>query len=232
MISMLIQDATETAENLEPIVEEKTLSIMQLLMDGGTAGQIIIGVLFVLLFVAVYIYFERLFAIKAATEYDTNFMNQIRDNIGNGNIQAAKSLCTQKNTPVSRLTEKGISRIGSPLEDINTAIENAGKLEVYKLEKNVSILATIAGAAPMIGFLGTVIGMVLAFHTLASSSGQAEMGSLAQGIYTAMTTTVAGLIVGIIAYMGYNHLVVKTDKIVHQMEATAVDFLDLLNEPA
>ncbi len=232
MITNLIQDSSEAIQDLEPIVEEKTLSIMQLLMDGGTAGQIIIGILFILLFVAVYLYFERLFAIKAATEYDANFMNQIRDNIGNGNIQAAKSLCTQKNTPVARLTEKGISRIGSPLEDINTAIENAGRLEVYKLEKNVSVLATIAGAAPMIGFLGTVIGMVLAFHTLATSSGQAEMGLLAQGIYTAMTTTVAGLIVGIIAYMGYNHIVVKTDKVVHQMEATAVDFLDLLNEPA
>jgi len=227
-----IQDASEAVENLEPIVEEKTLSIMELLMDGGMAGQIIIGVLFVLLFVAVYLYFERLFAIKAATHYDRNFMNQIKENVTSGNIQAAKDLCAQQNTPVSRLTEKGISKIGNPLEDINTAIENAGRLEVYKLEKNVSILATIAGAAPMIGFLGTVIGMVLAFHTLATSSGQAEMGTLAEGIYTAMTTTVAGLIVGIIAYIGYNHIVVKTDKVVHQMEATAVDFLDLLNEPA
>lgn len=205
---------------------------MELLMDGGMAGQIIIGVLFVLLFTAVYLYFERLFAIKAATDYDINFMDEIRNNVSSGNLEAAKVLCAKKNTPVSRLTEKGISRIGSPLEDINTAIENAGKLEVYKLEKNVSILATIAGAAPMIGFLGTVIGMVLAFHTLATSSGQAEMGTLAEGIYTAMTTTVAGLIVGIIAYIGYNHIVVKTDKVVHQMEATAVDFLDLLNEPA
>ena len=227
-----IQDASEAVENLEPIVEEKTLSIMELLMDGGMAGQIIIGVLFVLLFVAVYLYFERLFAIKAATHYDRNFMNQIKEKVSSGNIQGAKDLCAQQNTPVSRLTEKGISRIGNPLEDINTAIENAGRLEVYKLEKNVSILATIAGAAPMIGFLGTVIGMVLAFHTLATSSGQAEMGTLAEGIYTAMTTTVAGLIVGIIAYIGYNHIVVKTDKVVHQMEATAVDFLDLLNEPA
>ena len=233
MINFLIQDGSEKAiQDLEPIVEEKTLSIMELLMNGGAAGQIIIGVLFVLLFVAVYLYFERIFAIKAATHYDRNFMNQIKDNVSNGNIKAAKDLCAQQNTPVSRLTEKGISRIGNPLEDINTAIENAGKLEVYKLEKNVSILATIAGAAPMIGFLGTVIGMVLAFHTLATSSGQAEMGTLAEGIYTAMTTTVAGLIVGIIAYIGYNHLVVKTDKVVHQMEATAVDFLDLLNEPA
>ncbi len=231
MLPTLIQNDSESNQNLEPIIQEKTLSIMELITDGGMAGQIIIGVLFILLFVAVYLYFERLFAIKAATDYDANFMSQIRDNISSGNMKAAKVLCSQKNTPVARLTEKGISRIGSPLEDINTAIENAGKLEVYKLEKNVSILATISGAAPMIGFLGTVIGMVLAFHTLATSSGQAEMGTLAEGIYTAMTTTVAGLIVGIIAYIGYNHLVVKTDKVVHQMEATTVEFLDLLNEP-
>ncbi|MFT6709329.1 MAG: biopolymer transport protein ExbB, partial [Flavobacteriales bacterium] len=232
MLYFAMQEVVDDAALLEPEVTEKTLSIMDLLVNGGIGGQIIIGVLFVLLFVAVYIYFERLFAIKAASKLDGNFMNQIRDNVATGNLQAAKILCVQQNSPVSRLTEKGIARIGSPLEDINTAIENAGRLEVYKLEKNVSMLATIAGAAPMIGFLGTVIGMVLAFHQLATSSGQAEMGSLAEGIYTAMTTTVAGLIVGIIAYMGYNHLVVKTDKVVHQMEATAVDFLDLLNEPA
>ena len=232
MLNLLIQEGVQDASQLiEEVPVEKTLSIMYLLISGGIGGQIIIGVLFVLLFVAVYIYFERLFAIKAASKMDGNFMNQIRDNVASGNIQAAKVLCASQNSPVSRLTQKGISRIGSPLEDINTAIENAGRLEVYKLEKNVSVLATIAGAAPMIGFLGTVIGMVLAFHQLATSSGQAEMGSLAEGIYTAMTTTVAGLIVGIIAYMGYNHLVVKTDKVVHQMEATAVDFLDILNEP-
>lgn len=232
MLNFLFQEGAEVAQDLEPISEEKTLSIMDLLVSGGVAGQIIILVLFILLFVAVYIYFERLFAIKAASKMDSNFMNQIRDHVAKGNIQAARLLCGQNHTPVSQLTEKGLSRIGSPLEDINTAIENAGRLEVYKLEKNISVLATIAGAAPMIGFLGTVIGMVLAFHELATSSGQAEMGSLAEGIYTAMTTTVAGLIVGIIAYMGYNHLVVRTDKVVHQMEATAVDFLDMLNEPA
>ncbi|GEQ85567.1 biopolymer transporter ExbB [Patiriisocius marinistellae] len=232
MLNFFIQEGAEDAAQLEPEVTEKTLSIMELIVNGGTGGMIIIGTLAVLLFVALYVYFERLFAIKAASKYDANFMNQIKDNVSSGNLQGAKVLCAGQNTPVSRLTEKGISRIGSPLEDINTAIENAGRLEVYKLEKNVSVLATIAGAAPMIGFLGTVIGMVLAFHQLATSSGQAEMGLLAEGIYTAMTTTVAGLIVGIIAYMGYNHLVVKTDKVVHQMEATAVDFLDLLNEPA
>ncbi|MGM0635080.1 MAG: MotA/TolQ/ExbB proton channel family protein [Bacteroidota bacterium] len=224
------QDATNT-EGAEEVVEEKTLSLIDLLFSGGTGGTVIIIILGVLLFAAMYIYFERLFAIKAASKTDKNFMSQIRDAVSNGNIESAKVRCAQENSPVARLTAKGISRIGSPLEDINTAIENAGRLEVYKLEKNVSILATIAGAAPMIGFLGTVIGMVLAFHELATSSGQAEMGSLAEGIYTAMTTTVCGLIVGIIAYIGYNHLVVKTDKVVHQMEATAVEFLDLLNEP-
>ncbi|WP_037316714.1 MotA/TolQ/ExbB proton channel family protein [Salegentibacter sp. Hel_I_6] len=233
MLYFFQQDGVaEAAQEAEPVVEEKTLSLFDLMLSGGLGGQIIIFILFILLFAAVYIYFERLFAIKSASQVDKNFMLQIKDNVVNGNIESAKMRCAQSDSPVARLTEKGISRIGSPLEDINTAIENAGRLEVYKLEKNVSVLATIAGAAPMIGFLGTVIGMVIAFHELATSSGQAQMGALAEGIYTAMTTTVAGLIVGIIAYIGYNHLVVKTDKVVHQMEATAVDFLDLLNEPA
>lgn len=230
MLATFLQEAAE--ETAEQLPEEKTLSFIELILDGGIAGTVVIAILFVLLVVALYIYFERLFAIKAASKTDNNFMSQIKDHVANGNIEAAKIRCAQENSPVARLTAKGVSRIGSPLEDINTAIENAGRLEVYNLEKNVSILATIAGAGPMIGFLGTVIGMVLAFHELASSSGQAEMGTLAEGIYVAMTTTVAGLIVGIIAYIGYNHLVVKTDKVVHQMEATAVDFLDLLNEPA
>ncbi|GIZ15928.1 MotA/TolQ/ExbB proton channel family protein [Capnocytophaga catalasegens] len=211
--------------------EEKTLSIMNLILDGGTSSIIIIGVLFLMLAVALYIYFERSFAIAAASKIDSNFMNMIRDNIAAGRLEAAKMLCAQSNTPVSRLVAKGISRIGKPLTDINKAIENAGALEIYKLEKNSAILATIAGAGPMIGFLGTVVGMIMAFHEMATSGGQAEMGVLAGGIYTAMTTTVAGLIVGIVAYMGYNHLVVRTDKVVHKMEATAVEFLDLLNEP-
>ncbi|MFZ0488927.1 MAG: MotA/TolQ/ExbB proton channel family protein [Salegentibacter sp.] len=233
MLYFIQQDGlAQAAQDAGPAVEEKTLSLFDLMLSGGLAGQIIILILFILLFAAVYIYFERLFAIKSASQIDKNFMLQIKDSVLNGNIESAKMRCAQSDSPVARLTEKGISRIGSPLEDINTAIENAGRLEVYKLEKNVSILATISGAAPMIGFLGTVIGMVLAFHELATSSGQAQMGALAEGIYTAMTTTVAGLIVGIIAYIGYNHLVVKTDKVIHQMEATAVDFLDLLNEPA
>lgn len=231
MLSYLIQEVADQADQVSEISEEKSISLLELLFSGGLGGTIIIIILGVLLFAAIYIYFERLFAIKAASKTDKNFMSQIKDYVVSGKIESAKVRCAQENSPVARLTAKGISRIGNPLEDINTAIENAGRLEVYKLEKNVSILATVAGAAPMIGFLGTVIGMVLAFHELATSSGQAEMGLLAEGIYTAMTTTVAGLVVGIIAYIGYNHLVVKTDKVVHQMETTAVDFLDLLNEP-
>lgn len=228
MLGVLAQNTPK----IEPEIEENSLSIMDLLLSGGTGAIVIISILFVLLFVAVYIYFERIFAIKAASKYDESFMDKIRDSVVSGKIEAAKILCAQTNNPIARLTEKGISRIGHSLEDINKAIENAGRLEVYKLEKNVSILATVAGAAPMIGFLGTVIGMILAFHNLASSSGTADMSVLAEGIYTAMTTTVGGLVVGIVAYIGYNHLVVRTDKVIHQMEANAVDFLDLLNEPA
>jgi len=222
-----------TSETLaEQVPIEKTLSIWELVTSGGIGGQLIMITLGLLFFFALYLYFERLMAINAASKIDVNFMNNIKMNISSGKIDAAKMLCAQTNSPVARLTEKGISRIGKPLEDINTAIENAGKLEIYKLEKNTSMLATISGAGPMIGFLGTVIGMILAFHKMASAGGQIEVGALAEGIYTAMTTTVAGLVVGIIAFMGYNHLVVKTDKVVHQMEANATDFLDLLNEPS
>ncbi|AXG74925.1 MotA/TolQ/ExbB proton channel family protein [Flavobacterium arcticum] len=210
---------------------EKTLSIWDLLTSGGIGGQIIVIVLALLLFVAIYLYIERTLALKEASKIDKGFMNQIRDHITNRRFDSAKLLCQHTNSPVSRLVEKGISRIGKPLEDINTAIENAGKLEVYKLEKNVSILATISGAGPMIGFLGTVVGMILVFFEIEKGGGQIQIDLLAGGIYTAMTTTVVGLIVGVFAYIGYNHLVVKTDKIVNQMEATAVEFLDLLNDP-
>jgi biopolymer transport protein ExbB len=228
---VLFQDLVDETQVGEIVSEEKTLSVIDLIFNGGIGSIVIISVLFVMLAVGLYIYFERLLAIKAASQIDKNFMNQIRDHVSTGKLESAKILCAQTDSPVARLTEKGISRIGKPLDDINTAIENAGTLEVYKLEKNVNVLATIAGAGPMIGFLGTVIGMIIAFHQMASSGGQAEMGALASGIYTAMTTTVAGLIVGIVAYMGYNHLVNRTDKVVHKMEANAVEFLDLLNEP-
>ena len=221
----------EIALSLETESIEKTLSIVELIKSGGLAGQLIIALLTALLVVALYIYFERLFTIKAASKVDPNFMNQIKDHVVNGKIEAAKALCVNVNSPVSRLIHKGISRIGRPLADINSAIENAGKLEVYSLEKNVSILATISGAAPMIGFLGTVIGMILSIFEIANSGGQIDIKLLADGLYTAMTTTVAGLVVGIIAYISYNHIVGRTNKVVYQMEANSVEFLDLLNEP-
>ena len=229
MLINAVQEGTELLTDGESV--EKTLSIVELIRSGGMAGQIIILLLFALLMIATYIYFERLFAIKAASKMDTNFMNQIKDYISNGKVDSAQVLCAQVNLPVSRLISKGITRIGKPLEDINTAIENAGKLEVYGLEKNVSVLATISGAAPMIGFLGTVIGMILAIFELANAGGQIDIELLSNGLYTAMTTTVAGLIVGIIGYIAYNHLVVRTNKVIHLMEANSVEFLDLLNEP-
>ena len=224
-----IQENIDTVT--EVVSEEKTLSIYKLIMESGTGGMFIIGLLFVLLVVALYIYFERFLAIKAASKVDENFMNQIKDFVSEGKLEAAKDLCSKTESPIARLVGKGITRIGKPLDDINKAIENSGKLEVYQLEKNVSVLATIAGAAPMIGFLGTVIGMIVAIHEIANSDGQIDIKLLSYGLYTAMTTTVAGLIVGIVAYVTYNHLVVRTDKVVYKMEATSVEFLDLLNEP-
>lgn len=232
MLNTILIPVQEGAEVLlEEESVEKTLSIIELIKSGGAAGQIIILLLFVLLVVATYIYFERLFAIKAASKVDPNFMNQIKDHVSEGKVESAKILCAQQNSPVSRLIDKGISRIGRPLEDINIAIENAGRLEVYGLEKNTSILATISGAAPMIGFLGTVIGMILSIFEIANSGGQIDIKLLADGLYTAMTTTVGGLIVGIIAYIAYNHLVARTNKVIHKMEANSVEFLDHLNEP-
>lgn len=232
MLNTILQTTQEGAELLtDEESVEKSLSIIELISSGGAAGQIIIAVLFILLVGAIYIYFERIFAIKAASQIDSNFMNQIKDHVSHGKIDSAQMLCAQVNSPVSRLIGKGISRIGKPLADINTAIENAGRLEIYGLEKNVSVLATISGAGPMIGFLGTVIGMILAIFELANAGGTIQMDVLASGLYTAMTTTVAGLIVGIVAYIAYNHLVVKTDKVVYQMEANSLEFLDHLNEP-
>ena len=228
MLSKLIQD---TAQAVDPLVEgepvEKTLSIIELITTGGTAGIVIISLLMLMLILTLYIYFERILSIKEASKVDSNFMNQIKDYVSNGKIESAQNLCSTVDSPVSRLISKGISRIGKPLEDINTAIENAGRLEIYSLEKNVSVLATISGAAPMIGFLGTVIGMILSIFEIANSGGSIDIKTLADGLYTAMTTTVGGLIVGIVAYVAYNHLVVKTDKVVYQMEANSLEFLDL-----
>ncbi|MFB1021255.1 MAG: MotA/TolQ/ExbB proton channel family protein [Vicingaceae bacterium] len=211
---------------------EKTLSILELITSGGVGGTIIMVSLFVLSFIAVYIFVERYITIKNAAKEDENFMNQIKDFIHDGKLEAARSLCKSTPTPISRMIEKGVNRIGKPLADIAAAIENTGKLELFKLETNLATLATISGAAPMIGFLGTVIGMILAFHQMAAAGGNIDVAMLSEGIYTAMVTTVAGLVVGIIAFIGYNLLVAKVEKVVFKMEARTTEFLDILNEPA
>lgn len=219
-------------DSLSDAPVEKTLSVWELITSGGPGGILIMTVLFALSIIAVYIFVERWGAIKRANKMDSNFMEGIRRNVLNGQLEAAVSLCNSEDTPAARMIAKGISRIGKPLKDINAAIENTGKLEVSSLEKNLPTLATVSGAAPMIGFLGTVIGMILAFHEMAAAGGQIDIEMLAEGIYTAMTTTVAGLAVGIIAYLGYNILVSKVNKTIYNMELRATEFLDLLNEPA
>lgn len=226
--------AEETAQSAEEATETtvETLSILELISSGGVGGILIMITLFILSIIAVYIFVERYMTIKKAAKEDVNFMNEIKDFIHDGKLEAARSLCKNTQTPIARMIEKGVNRIGKPLGDIAAAIENTGKLELFKLEKNLATLATISGAAPMIGFLGTVIGMILAFHEMASAGGNIDVEMLAEGIYTAMVTTVAGLVVGIVAYIAYNLLVAKVEKVVFKMEARTTEFLDILNEPA
>ena len=180
---------------------------------------------------AVYIFFERFFAIKKASEIDTSFMDRIRDYILDGKVDNALTLCQSFSNPTSRMIEKGIQRIGRPLQDISTSIENVGKLEIYQLERGLPTMATVAGAAPMIGFLGTVMGMIRAFYDMSTSGSNIDVSQLSTGIYMALVTTVAGLIVGIIAYFAYNILVARVEKVVNKLEAHSTEFMDLLNEP-
>lgn len=182
--------------------------------------------------IAVYIFVERYIVINKASREEHNFMNNIRDFIHSGRIDSALSLCKNNQTPIARMIEKGIIRIGKPLNDINTAIETVGKLEVAKLEKTMPTLGTIAGAAPMLGFLGTVTGMVQAFYDMAMAGNNIDIALLSNGIYEAMITTVAGLIVGILAYICYNTLVAKVENVVFVLEARSTEFMDLLHEPA
>lgn len=213
-------------EESEPT--EISLSILDLAMKGGW----IIGVLAVFSIIAVYIFVERYFVILNASREDNNFMNNIRDFIHNGRVDSALALCRNNQKPIAKMIEKGLTRIGKPLSDINTAIENVGKLEVARLEKNIAGLATISGAAPMLGFLGTVIGMIKAFYDMSMAGNNIDISMLSGGIYQAMVTTVAGLIVGIIAYICYNMLVARIEKLVYKLEARATEFMDLLHEPA
>ena len=211
----------------EPVME--TISIWELIQNGG---WYIMGPLGIMSLIAIYIIIERSMAIRRALKEEKDFMNKIRDYIHEGKIDSARNLCAQTVSPISRMLDKGISRIGKPLKDIEVSIENSGKLEVYQLEKGLSVLATISGAAPMIGFLGTVIGMIVTFHTMKISGAGVEIAQLSGGIMQAMVTTVAGLVIGIIAYVAYNTLVARVNKVVQNMEATTIAFMDVLESPA
>ncbi len=207
---------------------EETLSFLNLMLKGGPV-MIPIAILSI---AAVYIFIERYLAIRKSAREEINFMNQIRDFVHSNNIEAAKALCRNTESPIARMIDKGISRFGKSMQDISTSVENVAKLEIYRLEKNLPTMATIAGAAPMIGFLGTVTGMIKAFYNMSKAGNNIDVGLLSGGIYEAMVTTMAGLAVGIIAYLGYNILVAMVEKVVYKMEARSIEFLDILQEPA
>lgn len=226
MLSTILLQAVEAVEATAQTQQEMSL------MDLALAGGWIMIPLALLLIIAVYIIIERYVVLRRASQEDTSFMNRIKDYIFEGKVESAINLCKQTDTPSARMIEKGISRLGRPMNDVLVAIENVGNLEVGKLENGLGLLATIAGGGPMIGFFGTVIGMVQAFSEVASNGNTIALDDLAAGIYTAMVTTVAGLFVGIVAYFGYNYLVLRVDKIMHNLEARNVEFLDMLNEPA
>lgn len=221
---ILLQVVTDTA-SLETVNE--SISVLDLAIQGGFMMIPIV----ILSIIAIYLFFERMLIINRANQPPEQFMNRVKDSVVRGDITGAKMLCAQQDSPVARMIQKGLSRIGSPLKNIEASIENVGKLEIFKLEKNLSAIATIAGAAPMMGFLGTVIGMVQAFMAIAQEEGSVSPKMLSSGIYTAMVTTVAGLIVGIIAYLAYNFLVTRVQKVIHKMEYTSIEFIDLLQEP-
>ncbi len=220
--------ASQAVEATAQGKEELTMGFWELALKGG---WIMIPIL-ILSVIAVYIFCERYIAIRNASKIDDNFMDMIKDYIHEGRVDSALSLCASTDSPVSRMISKGIKRIGRPLNDVSTAIENVGNLEISKLEKGLNTLATVSGAAPMIGFLGTVIGMIQAFYDMSLAGSNIDISQLSGGIYTAMVTTVAGLSVGIIAYFAYNILVARVEKAIFKMEANTTEFMDLLNEPA
>jgi len=222
MIFLQVVTDTTAVENVG-----ESISVLDLAIQGG----FMMIPIFILSIVAIYLFFERLMIINKANQSPEQFMNRVKELVMRGDITGAKMLCAQHDSPVARMIQKGLSRIGSPLKNIEASIENVGKLEIFKLEKNLSSIATIAGAAPMMGFLGTVIGMVEAFIAIAQEEGTVSPKLLSSGIYTAMITTVAGLVVGIIAYLAYNFLVTRVQKVIHKMEYTSIEFIDLLQEP-
>lgn len=229
MLLQAIQTAADMAVNTSPIPEPEKLSLFALAVKGG---WIMIPIALMLI-LAVYIFIERLITINKASKEDSSFMNRIKDYIYEGKIESALKLCRDNNSPSARMIEKGISRLGRPMSDVLVAIENVGNLEIAKLEKGLVIMASIAGGGPMVGFFGTIVGMVEVFYEISSKSGGVvNLNEFANGLYVAMVTTVGGLVVGILAYFAYNYLVSRVDAVMRKLENNSMEFLDLLNEPA
>lgn len=227
-MSTAVQD-TVSAAVADAVVTENSIQLFEMAKSGGW----IMVVLAIMLAFAIYLFLERLVVLVKATKEDKTFMNRIRDYIKEGKIDSALKLCRKEDTPSAHMIEKGITRIGRPMQDVQVAIENVGNLEVSKLEKGLVLMATIAAGAPMLGFLGTVLGMIQTFFNMAqNASGVIEIAALSDGMYQAMVTTVGGLIVGILAMFAYNLLVSRIDRVVRQLESRTMEFMDLLNEPA
>lgn len=224
-ISNAIADSTsKVVANAIPVAEK--ISMWDLLQKGG----FIMYPLYFLLVITIFVFLERLIAISKASKMEAGFMNIIRDNIISGNIAAARNLAKNTNNPVARMIDKGIQRIGKSIDAIEKSMENVGKLEMYKMERNLSILSLVAGIAPMFGFLGTIVGMVQLFYGIAST-GEYTLGTIAGGIYTKMVTSASGLIIGLIAFVGHNYLSTQIDKTANKMESASADFIDMLQEP-
>ena len=226
MFYLLQTDTIQKALGAAAASTPEKISMLSLLEKGGW----IMYPLYFLLVAAIYVFVERLLAINKASRIEPNFMNIIRDNIVTGNVQAARNLAKNTNSPVARMIDKGIQRIGKPLDAIEKSMENVGRLEMYNMEKNLSILSLISGIAPMFGFLGTIIGMVQLFYGIAST-GEYTLNTIAGGIYTKMITSATGLIIGLIAYVGYNFLSTQIDKTANKMEVSSSEFIDILQEP-
>jgi len=226
MFYLLQTDTIQKALGTVAASTPEKISMLSLLEKGGW----IMYPLYFLLVAAIFVFVERLLAINKASRIEPNFMNIIRDNIVTGNVQAARNLAKNTNSPVARMIDKGIQRIGKPLDAIEKSMENVGRLEMYNMEKNLSILSLISGIAPMFGFLGTIIGMVQLFYGIAST-GEYTLNTIAGGIYTKMITSATGLIIGLIAYVGYNFLSTLIDKTANKMEVASSEFIDILQEP-
>ncbi len=227
---VLLQNVSAASDTAAQAVSQGTekISYLEMAQQGGWI-MVILGVLSI---IAVYIFVDKFMVVKKASKDDQQFMNNIKENIQKGNVDAAMTTCSTTKSPLARMLEKGIKRIGRPLNDINAAVENVGKQEVARLERGLPILASISGGAPMIGFLGTVMGMIQAFFDMANAGNNIDIQLLSSGIYTAMVTTLGGLIVGIIAYFAYNLIVSRIDNLVSRLESRSTEFMDILNEPA